>query len=177
MAIYLSSKSFRKVLKCGRIHILQILQLNLQFTPNSQDDGMVNVLHMPNSTAEVKKKISYGESWYSALQCHIRHLKLFQTWIVWHLLLCSCSFLLKIFYRIFGYWWTVVVSVGIPMDFFICLGFVNLFTFCILMIFVLCKFSQNISIIFYLFFYFPLIIVLNYEFLSTFSVWFFWQFC
>lgn len=54
-AIYLSSKSFKEVLKCGNIHILQI-QLNLQFTPNSQDDGMVNVLHMPNSTAEVKKK-------------------------------------------------------------------------------------------------------------------------
>lgn len=55
LAIYLSSKSFKEVVKCGHIHILQILQLNLQFTPNSQDDGMVNVVHMLNSTAEVKK--------------------------------------------------------------------------------------------------------------------------
>lgn len=113
-------------------------------------------------TAQPKwnKKISCRESWYSALQCHIRHLKLFQTWILWHLLLCSCSFLLKILSRIIGHWWTVVVSVGILMDFFICLGFVNLFKFCILMIFVLCKFSQNISIIFFFLFSFNYCITL-----------------
>lgn len=40
LAIYLSSKSFKQVLKCGQIHILQTKQLNLQFTPNSQDDGI-----------------------------------------------------------------------------------------------------------------------------------------
>lgn len=96
---------------------------------------MSDVVHVPNSKAEVKK-FSCRESWYSALQCNIRRSKWFQTWILWHLLLCICSFLLKIFSRIFGYWWTVVVSVAIPMDFFICFGFVNFFKLCILMNFV-----------------------------------------
>lgn len=46
----LSFKSFKEVLNCGHIHILHILQSNLQFTPIFQDDGMFDVAYVPNST-------------------------------------------------------------------------------------------------------------------------------
>lgn len=44
------SLSFKEVLNCGHIHILHILQSNLQFTPIFQDDGMFDVAYVPNST-------------------------------------------------------------------------------------------------------------------------------
>lgn len=104
---------------------MQILRLNLQFTPIFS--GRCCACAKQQSRSE---KFSCRESWNPALQCNIRH-------NCSKLEFCGiCCFLLKIFSRIFGYWWTVVVSVGIPMDFFICFGIVNFFKLCILMIFV-----------------------------------------
>lgn len=50
LTISFSFKSFKEVLKCGHIHILHILQLNLQFTRIFQEDGMFDVAYVPNST-------------------------------------------------------------------------------------------------------------------------------
>lgn len=128
-------ETLKEVCKWSYIYLFQTLLLKLQLTPNFQEWWYVWC-----RLCRGEQNVSCRETCFCAIQCNIWHFNCFK------LEFCATlrCFVAQLFVEnLPENVWSLADSVGITMNFFICLAIVNLFKLCIL-IPVFWKCSQKI---------------------------------